>query len=213
MARKFPLGTIPARGFDWDRVLYPPRRVGDFADLSYGKSLVEGKRKPGSVPVYGTNGPCGWTNEGLKPGPGVILGRKGQGPLGVEWCDGPFWVIDTAYFASVTHDVDLKWFYYIVKYVGLNHLKSGEKPGLQRDTFRAQLFPFPEKDIQAEIALVLSALDAKIACQRYAGRLFVCAIQLLVFGFRSRRGEARRQSAGWRARGGNQSLSEPFRGV
>ena len=166
MARNFPPGTIPARGFDWDRVLYPPRRVGDFADLSYGKSLVEGKRKPGSVPVYGTNGPCGWTNEGLKPGPGVILGRKGQGPLGVEWCDGPFWVIDTAYFASVTGDVDLKWFYYVVKYVGLNHLKSGEKPGLQRDTFRAQLFPFPEKDVQAEIALVLSALDAKIASNR-----------------------------------------------
>ena len=30
--------------------------------------------------------------KGSEPGPGVILGRKGQGPLGVEWCDGPFWV-------------------------------------------------------------------------------------------------------------------------
>lgn len=166
MPRAFPPGTIPARGFDWDRVLFPPRRVGDFADLSYGKSLVQGKRKPGTVPVYGTNGPCGWHNEGFTPGPGVILGRKGQGPLGVEWCDGPFWVIDTAYFVSVAPDVDLRWFYYVVKYVGLNHLKSGEKPGLQRDTFRAQLFPFPKKEVQTEIGLVLSALDAKIASNR-----------------------------------------------
>ncbi len=166
MPRDFPPGTIPARGFDWDRVLFPPRRVGDFADLSYGRSLVEGKRKPGKVPVYGTNGPCGSHNEGIKLGPGVILGRKGQGPLGVEWCDGPFWVIDTAYFASVNPDVDLKWFYYIVKYVGLNHLKSGEKPGLQRDTFRAQMFPFPEKGVQTDIALVLTALDDKIASNR-----------------------------------------------
>jgi type I restriction enzyme S subunit len=84
----------------------------------------------------------------------------------VEWCDGPFWVIDTAYFASVNPDVDLKSFYYIVKYVGLNHLSSGEKPGLQRDTFRAQLFPFPKKDVQTDIALVLSALDDKIASNR-----------------------------------------------
>jgi type I restriction enzyme S subunit len=60
----------------------------------------------------------------------------------------------------------LRWFYYIVKYVGLNHLKSGEKPGLQRDTFRAQLFPFPSKDVQTEIAHLLSALDAKIASNR-----------------------------------------------
>jgi type I restriction enzyme S subunit len=85
----------------------------------------------------------------------------------VEWCEGPFWVIDTAYIASVDPDVDLKWFYYIVKYVGLNHLKSGEKPGLQRDAFRAQLFPFPDKDVQSEIALVLSAIDDRISSNRH----------------------------------------------
>jgi type I restriction enzyme S subunit len=166
MASALSPGTIPARGFDWDRVVFPPRRAGEFADLLYGKSLVESKRTAGSVPVYGTNGRCGWHNKGLQLGPGVILGRKGQGPLGVEWCDGPFWVIDTAYFATVNNEVDLKWFYYIVKYVGLNHLKSGEKPGLQRDTFRAQLFPFPPRDVQTEIAHLLSALDAKIASNR-----------------------------------------------
>jgi type I restriction enzyme S subunit len=166
MGSGFPPGTIPARGFDWERVVFLPRRVGEFADLRYGKSLVESKRTSGSVPVYGTNGRCGWHNEGLRPGPGVILGRKGQGPLGVEWCSSPFWVIDTAYFATVSEDVDLKWFYYIVKYVGLNHLKSGEKPGLQRDTFRAQLFPFPPKDVQTEIAHLLSALDSKIVSNR-----------------------------------------------
>ncbi len=162
MASGFPAGSIPARGFDWEGVAFSPRRVGEFADLSYGRSLVEGRRTSGNVPVYGTNGRCGWHDEGMHPGPGVILGRKGQGPLGVEWCDGPFWVIDTAYFATVRDDIDLKWFYYIVRYVGLNHLKSGEKPGLQRDTFRAQLFPFPPKDVQTEIAHLLGALDAKI---------------------------------------------------
>lgn len=163
MAIEFPAGTIPARGFDWDAVVFPPRRVGDFADLAYGKGLVEGSRMPGNVPVFGTNGRCGWHDSALQSGPGIILGRKGQGPLGVEWCDEPFWVIDTAYVASVIQsEVDLKWFYYVTKYVGLNHLKTGEKPGLQRDTFRAQLFPFPEKSTQSAIASVLGSVDEKI---------------------------------------------------
>lgn len=56
-----------------------------------------------------------------------------QGPLGVEWCDKDFWVIDTAYYAStLTPDVDLKYLYHLVKFIGLNHLKDGtSNPTLQ----------------------------------------------------------------------------------
>jgi type I restriction enzyme S subunit len=56
-----------------------------------------------------------------------------QGPLGVEWCDKDFWAIDTAYYAStLTPDVDLKYLYHLVKFIGLNHLKDGtSNPTLQ----------------------------------------------------------------------------------
>ena len=98
----------------------------------------------------------------------MILGRKGQGPLGVEWCDKDFWVIDTAYYAStLTSDIDLKYLYHLVKYVGLNHLKDGtSNPTLSRDTFGAQLFPVPPLAEQKAIAAVLAALDDKIELNR-----------------------------------------------
>jgi type I restriction enzyme S subunit len=136
--------------------------------MNYGRALKANTRIAGKVPVYGTNGQCGWHDEPLAKGPGVILGRKGQGPLGVEWCESDFWVIDTAYFAStLTPDLDLKYFYHLVKHVGLNHLKDGtSNPTLSRDTFGAQLFPLPPLAEQKAIAAVLGALDDKIELNR-----------------------------------------------
>jgi type I restriction enzyme S subunit len=136
--------------------------------LNYGRALKADTRRAGKVPVYGTNGQCGWHDEPLARAPGLILGRKGQGPLGVEWCDKDFWVIDTAYYAStLISELDLKYFYHLVKYVGLNHLKDGtSNPTLSRDTFGAQLLPFPPLTEQKAIAAVLGALDDKIDLNR-----------------------------------------------
>src|SRR5205823_4108515 len=87
--------------------------------------------------------------------------------LGVKWCEIPFWVIDTAYYAQVKREwVDLRWFYYITKHVGLDHLKTGEKPGLSRDVFGRQLFPFPKLKQQKAIASILGTLDHKIELNR-----------------------------------------------
>jgi type I restriction enzyme S subunit len=84
--------------------------------------------------------------------------------LGVEWVDGDYWVIDTAYsLALLSDDLDLKYCYYLIKYVGLNHLKDGtSNPSLSRDTFGAQLFPLAPPQEQRAIAHVLSSLDEKI---------------------------------------------------
>lgn len=160
-------GEIYPRGFDLESVGFAPKPVREFAALRYGKALQESVRNRGAIPVYGTNGRCGWHDTPLAPAPGVILGRKGQGHLGVEWCTTSFWVIDTAYYADVdTSKADARWFYYITKYVGLDDLKSGEKPGLHRDTFLSQVFPLPPLDEQRAIAEVLGALDDKIDLNR-----------------------------------------------
>ena len=94
-------------------------------ELKYGKALVEGGRRSGGVPVFGTNGQCGWHDSSLFSGPGVVLGRKGQGPLGVEWVKSDYWVIDTAYALNLLRDdVDLKYAYYLIKYVGLTRASA-----------------------------------------------------------------------------------------
>ena len=81
-------GGIYPRGFsasaNWR---WPLVKSEQLVTLNYGKALRAGDRQTGQVPVYGTNGQCGWHDTPLANGPGVILGRKGQGPLGVEWCD------------------------------------------------------------------------------------------------------------------------------
>lgn len=155
----FPRGFAAGTMFPWPLV-----PAGELVELRYGKSLTEGNRRPGDIPVFGTNGRCGWHNERLAEGPGVILGRKGMGPLGVEWCESDFWVIDTAYFASPKrNDLDLKYFYYLAKYIGLNHLKDGtSNPSLSRESFYLQLLPFPSLREQHEIARIMTDLDRKI---------------------------------------------------
>jgi type I restriction enzyme S subunit len=161
--------TTYPRGFsrdtDWKWPMVPARML---VTLNYGRALKADTRSLGKVPVFGTNGQCGWHDIPLAKAPGLILGRKGQGPLGVEWCDRDFWVIDTAYYVStLIPNVDLKYLYHLIKYVGLNHLKDGtSNPTLSRDTFGSQLFPLPPLSEQRAIAAVLGALDDKIELNR-----------------------------------------------
>jgi restriction endonuclease S subunit len=164
-----PSGTMLARGFhDAASIQWPLVAARDIFELKYGKALVEADRCPGNIPVYGTNGRCGYHDTSLFHGPGVILGRKGQGPLGVEWCEVDYWVIDTAYSLALRRsDVDLKYAYFLIKFVGLNHLKDGtSNPSLSRDTFGAQALPLPPLPIQHAIAHILGKLDDKIELNR-----------------------------------------------
>jgi type I restriction enzyme S subunit len=169
MAGSLPSGTTAPRGLPKpELVRWPFVPARELFELKYGKALVEGDRRPGSVPVYGTNGQCGTHDTALFKGPGVVLGRKGQGPLGVEWCSGDYWVIDTAYaLIPLRADVDLKYAYFLIKYVGLNHLKDGtSNPTLSRDSFGAQALPLPPLPEQRAIAHILGTLDDKIELNR-----------------------------------------------
>ena len=82
----------------------------------------------------------------------------------MEWSDDDYWVIDTAYsLAPLRSDVDLKYAYFLIKFIGLNHLKDGtSNPTLSRDTFGAQAFPLPPLVVQRTIARILGTLDDKI---------------------------------------------------
>jgi hypothetical protein len=86
-----------SRDIDWKWPIVPARKL---VTLNCGRALKADTRSPGKVLVFGTNGQCGWHDTPLAKGPGLILGRKGQGSLCIEWRDKDFWVIDTAYYAS-----------------------------------------------------------------------------------------------------------------
>ncbi len=58
--------------------------MGELVKLAYGKALKDTDRKPGRIPVYGSNGVIGWHSEPLTKGSGIIVGRKGN-PGTVTW--------------------------------------------------------------------------------------------------------------------------------
>jgi len=66
-------------------------------ELAYGKALKEDNRRRGYIPVYGSNGQVGWHDEALAPGPGIVVGRKGN-PGTVTWVPSDFFAIDTTFY-------------------------------------------------------------------------------------------------------------------
>lgn len=109
----FPLGEM------WRKAKW-----GDEISLEYGKGIRGYADVTGSVRVYGTNGPVGWTSEPLAPGPGIILGRKGA-YRGVHFSPDPFFVIDTAYYVVPKSEFDMRWLYYAIIHYKLGEIDDG----------------------------------------------------------------------------------------
>ncbi len=115
------LGEIPQ---GWE-----VKKLGEVAELKYGKALKKEDRRDGEYPVYGSSGIVGTHDAALVKGPGIVVGRKGN--VGsVFWCDEDFFVIDTAYF--VTSSFPLRYLFYVLP--TLNFINSDAAvPGLSRN--------------------------------------------------------------------------------
>jgi type I restriction enzyme, S subunit len=140
---------------------------GDLASLEYGKSLKNYHESTGDVPVFGTNGPIGFTTEPLCKLPSVIIGRKGA-YRGVHYSDKPFFVIDTAfYLRPKTNEIDPLFAYYQLLTQDLNSMDSGSAiPSTSRDDFYSMEISLPPLSTQRRITAILSALDEKIELNR-----------------------------------------------
>lgn len=143
---------------------------GEEVTLEYGKALREYSDTAGTVRVFGANGPIGWTDTPLAPGPGVILGRKGA-YRGVHYSPDPFFVIDTAYYVVPKTDLEMRWLYYAVIHYQLGLIDDGSPIP---STTRAAVYPrdmvVPPPADQRAIAGVLGALDDKIEQNRRTAR-------------------------------------------
>ena len=141
--------------------------LGDIIELAYGKSLPQRSRVSGRFPVFGSNGQVDTHNKSLVGGPGIIVGRKGS--VGeVIWSKQDFWPIDTTYYVKLKNlDDDLKYWYYVLKTLGLNKLNSHSAiPGLNRDVAYIKQVPLRSTLEQEKIADILSSLDEKIELNR-----------------------------------------------
>lgn len=150
-----PIAGLPA---NWTEVT-----LGDIVSLEYGKSLPDKSRRPGTVPVYGSNGVVGWHDEPLVTTGGIIVGRKGTAGSVTVSTD-PFWPIDTTYFVKARQTLDWDWLAATLQHARLNELNEATGvPGLNRDKAYRQNILLPPLDEQRRIAEVLRSVDEAIA--------------------------------------------------
>ena len=132
------LGEIPE---GWE-----VKELGELLEFAYGKALKADNRRPGEVPVYGSNGPVNWHDEKLVDGPSEIIGRKGN-PGFVHWCQSDFFPIDTTFYAMPRGSVrDLPYFYFaIIEQDFLSLSADSAVPGLSRNLayMNKQALPSP----------------------------------------------------------------------
>jgi len=140
--------------------------------LEYGKGLRGYADAEGPVRVFGTNGPVGWTDESLAPGPGVIVGRKGA-YRGVHYSFDPFFVIDTAYYVKPLHaGLHMRWLYYAIQAYELTQLNDGSPiPSTTRSAVYVRKLLVPPFDEQHTIADILGSLDDKIEQNRRTNKV------------------------------------------
>lgn len=160
--------------------------LGEVCEFVYGDSLKEERRRPGKVPVFGSNGIVGWHDKAITSGPSIVIGRKGS--IGeINWSSKPCYPIDTTYFVEKTKQpCNLRWLYFTLQELDLTRLnKSAAVPGLNREDAYEQTIPWPDLSEQKQIADQLEQADRLRRTRRYALELsdsFLPAAFLELFG-------------------------------
>ena len=109
------------------------RSLGELLEFVYGKGLRSNERQGGSIPVYGSNGQVGWHDRKLVPGPGIVVGRKGN-PGVVTWSQGDFFPIDTTFYVVPKGKVSLRFLFYALRNQKLQSIAADSAvPGLNRN--------------------------------------------------------------------------------
>lgn len=149
-----------------------PGRLGEVAELKYGKALAEGMRRPGPVAVFGSSGVTGWHDAAAVPGPVVVLGRKGRpGTTYLSFDD--CWPIDTTFWLAPRQPVSLAWLYLAVERMDLGRFGADSAvPGLNREMAEADELGVPDETTMDAIQdLAWPLLTQVDRCGRESARL------------------------------------------
>lgn len=128
-------------------------------------SLKNGKKRPSSganYPVYGGNGIIDFTDKSNAEDC-IIIGRVGAYCGNVYYAPDKVWVSDNAIIGTPKKNNEVKYLYYLLSYLNLNHSRiGGAQPLLTQNIIYDIEVDYPFPDEQRRIAAVLSSLDDKI---------------------------------------------------
>jgi type I restriction enzyme S subunit len=147
----------------WER-----KKLGDVAQLNYGKGLREEDRIPGPYAVYGSSGKIGTHEKPLVQGPGIIVGRKGN--VGsVFWSEEDFYPIDTVYF--IGRDNSSLYLYYSLLHTSFISTDVAV-PGLNRDLAHSRELLIAEPKLKSFFEEMVAPIHKQIySLQKYNASL------------------------------------------
>lgn len=158
--RKTRLGWIPE---NWKII-----KFGDCFNLSSGERKPENFELKNdsnkTIPVYGGNGICGYTNQILKNEELIIIGRVGEHCGCIHYVKGPCWITDNAlYTKSVKRNFFKKFLAYLLIYIKLGKFRNkGGQPLISQKIIYEKQFIIPPLPEQQKIAQILSTWDRAI---------------------------------------------------
>lgn len=139
----------------------------------------------GLFPVYGSGGIMRYADDYLYDKPSILLPRKGTLD-NIQYCDTPFWCVDTTYYSEVNDELANP--YYLYRYLNLLDLKNLDSgtalPSMTFDSYYQIKVNLPDIETQNKIAKALYSLDQKIALNtRMNAELEAMAKQLYDYWF------------------------------
>ncbi|WP_193759226.1 restriction endonuclease subunit S [Bacteroides fragilis] len=153
-------------------------RLSDLVKIKNGKDhkmLSNGK-----YPVLGSGGIMRYVDKFLYDKPSVLLPRKGTLD-NIQYCDMPFWTVDTLYYTEV--NTNLANPYYLYRYLSLldlSNLDSGTGvPSMTFDNYYGLKIFLPNIEKQTKIAQILQTLDKKITINRQINQNLEAMAKLL----------------------------------
>ena len=103
----------------------------------------------GDIPVYGSGGLMSNVSACIHDGEAILLPRKGS--LGnIMYVNGPFWTVDTMYWAVVNSDIAYpKYLFYYLSLLDLSHRDSGSTlPSMTFDAYYSLVIDLPPMNVQ-----------------------------------------------------------------
>ncbi|MCE5130824.1 restriction endonuclease subunit S [Staphylococcus saprophyticus] len=136
-------------------------KLNELAILKNGKSVKP--KLHGNVPVFGSNGIIGYTEEFLFNSSMIIVGRVGANCGSVHFNEGKVWLSDNTIGIETKENINTYYLYYLLKNIKLHRFAGGSaQPLLNQKTLKdISLFILPEKK-QNIIGYLLKKIDDKI---------------------------------------------------
>ena len=121
----------------------------------------------GKYPVFGSGGIMRYVNSYLYDKPSVLLPRKGT-LSNIQYCDTPFWTVDTLYYTEVNEELVSPYYLYrYLRLLDMSRLDTGTGvPSMTFDSYNNIEVFLPNIEGQRRVASILQKLDAKIALNR-----------------------------------------------